>query len=239
MAVSALANAVRRMNCPAKPVFRTSRRKSIPDSFSIWMSEMMTSNSEVFSSDRPSSALAAEVTAKPSFFRKISSSSRNERSSSTIRSLAFVDIFLLAAPYRACIRSAHLKINDDRCAGALLRPHRYSAVMRIDNLINDRQPKTGAVLEMRVEWNEQPFEFFFRKSDACVFEANLRVAVAAVQRDRENSSVRHRFESIGREIIKHLPHHTFVRMDGNGTQRRLDFVLLLQLRTVPHELNRF
>src|SRR5215470_11563280 len=204
MAVSALANAVSSMNCPPKPVSRSSRRKSMPDMSAILMSETMTSNSVAFACTRPSSALDALVTMKPCFLRKISSSSRIDRSSSTIRILARLGILLfsvgvsfLAAPCRACAspgraaagtdslvangRSPHaLEINDYCGTQVLLRSYSDGAVVSAHNLIDDRKSQTRTVFERRVEWYKQTFELLFFESKAGILESNLRISIPAL-----------------------------------------------------------
>src|SRR5215813_5483750 len=190
----------------------------------ILMSEMMRSNSEVFSCMSASSALAALTTMKPSFFRKISSSSRSERSSSTIRILA-----------RFCI----LQIDNKSRSDSLSRPHGYAAIVGRNDLIHDRKTQTGPVPERRIEWNKQSLHFLLPNPDAGIAKLNRGISISGLERNGQCPTIGHCFEGVGREIVKHLAHHAFVDVRFHRPEPGLNPVFLPELRAVSHEFHGF
>ena len=111
--------------------------------------------------------------------------------------------------------------------------------MCTDDLIHDRQPKTGPVAKRRIERNEELLEFIFRQTDTGVFEADVRIPVMGFQRNCQSSTIRHGFECVGGDIVKNLAHHALVDLRLDARQPCLDPVRRLQLRTISHQFHRF
>src|SRR5438094_162455 len=141
--------------------------------------------------------------------------------------------------YQNLVAFRHLQINHEGCSHPFAGTDSNGAVMCTDDLIHDRQPKTGPVSKRRMERNEEFLEFIFRQADTGVFESDVSIPVVGITRNCQSSHIRHGFECVGSEIIKHLAHHAFVDLRLDAHQRCLDPMRRLQLRTISHPFHRF
>src|SRR5678816_3143791 len=112
-------------------------------------------------------------------------------------------------------------------------------VVSAHDLINDWETKAGPVSELGIERNEQLLDLVFLYTSSGVLELDSSGSAARLQPNGECASVRHSSEGVRREIVKHLPHHAAVHRARNGRESCFDGVARFQLRTVPHQTDRF
>src|SRR5262245_14869450 len=156
---------------------------------------MIRSNSVLFRRASPSSALVAPATSNPSFLRKISNSSRIDRSSSTTKIFARLGI---------------LDIDEKGGACAFARFDSNRSVMGHDDLVDHGKAEPSPLLERRIEGQKHPLQLLFSKPNPSILKPNFGDAVSSLQTDGQRSAIGHRLERVGGEIVKHLTHHASV-----------------------------
>src|SRR6185437_5055010 len=178
----------------------------------ILMSVTMTSyraDSIFFTASSPELAVS---TLCPSLRRAISRSSRMERSSSHTKTLAMhslrrsyrgeYSLFRDAHRSRSCVRLWDFNYDLRPFSGS---GHRvYASVVGLNNLVDQRQPQSGAALETRLKGLKDFFGLLRTNADAAVFERENPIVASRAQRDFERSAFGHSAKSVVAEVPEDL-----------------------------------
>src|SRR5947207_10848768 len=146
----------------------------------------------------------------------MSSISQIERSSSQMRILGMRALPNQLSPggfgYRLLRRERKCRFNGlshpqyERTAVFLLRSDKYFALVRLHNLVNDRQAKPGAALESRLERLEYFFHHLRIHARTSISKAELPLMLHFLNADRQRSTFFHGPDGVLAEVPENLLH---------------------------------
>src|SRR5690349_11016695 len=120
-----------------------------------------------------------------------------------------------------CTREAQYHLG----ARALLRTHLNICIVRLHDLVHDRQPQPRSPLELRLERLEYLLQMTMRNSDARVFERHSPSVTVFGNAHNQRSAARHRADT----VVSDVPEHLFEFVDIAVSPSVLDLEVQLNI----------